>query len=64
MDERASRNKPTEGNKGLSGIVFIQRAASGDKLSLDGAANQFSCLHQQTRGVLVEVQVARNLEIQ
>jgi hypothetical protein len=37
---------------------LIQRAASGDKLSLDGAANQFSCLHQETRDTLVEVEDA------
>jgi hypothetical protein len=57
-------NKPTERNKELSAIVLIQPAASGDKLSLDGAANQFCCLHQQTRPVLGEIPPARNLGFQ
>jgi hypothetical protein len=45
----------TERNMDLSVIVFIKLAASGDKLGLDGATTQFFCLHQQTRGVLLEV---------
>jgi hypothetical protein len=53
----------TERNMGLSVIVFMQLAASGDQLGLhDGAANQFLYLQSQTRGVSGEVQDARSLE--
>jgi hypothetical protein len=45
---------------GLSVIVFMQKASSGDRLRLHGAANQFMWLHQQiTWDVLGEVQEAR-----
>ena len=43
-------------------IVLIQPAAIGFKNLLHTAANQFLCLHQETRDVLVEVEDARNLE--
>jgi hypothetical protein len=45
-------------------IVLIQRAASGDKLGLREAANQFFRLHQETRDVLLCYEDARNLEFQ
>jgi hypothetical protein len=37
-------------------IIFVKPTASGDKLSLDGAANQIFCLQQQTRDTLREVE--------
>ena len=41
-DERTSATKEaTEQNMGLSVVVYIQLAASGDKIRLDGATNQF-----------------------
>jgi hypothetical protein len=45
-------------NTDLSAILLIQPAATGNKLSLDGAANQFLCLPQETRDNLVEVEDA------
>jgi hypothetical protein len=46
---------------GISVVVFIQLVITLLPYRFLRAANQFFCLHQQTRGVLVEVQVARNL---
>jgi hypothetical protein len=45
-------------------IVLIQPAASGNKIGLREAANQFFCLHQETRHVLLCYEHARNLDIQ
>jgi hypothetical protein len=42
----------------LSVIVFIKLAASGDKIRLHEAANQFLYLPLQTRGVLLTAEVA------
>jgi hypothetical protein len=42
----------------LSVVVLIKPAASGYKNGLHEAATQFSCLQQETRRVLVEVQLA------
>jgi hypothetical protein len=39
MDERLPRKKKPERNMALSVVVFIQLAASGDKLGLDDATN-------------------------
>ena len=62
-EPHGATNKPTERNKDLSVIVLIKPAASGFKNLLHTAANQFFCLHQQTRPVLVEVLPARNLGV-
>jgi hypothetical protein len=42
----------------LSVVVYIQLAASGDKIRLDGAANHFFCLQRQTGDVLGGVEDA------
>jgi hypothetical protein len=48
---------------GLSVVVYIQLAASGDKIRLHGAANQFQEEQRQTRHVLVAVVHAPKLDI-
>jgi hypothetical protein len=48
----------------LSVIVLVKPAASGCKLSPDGAAIQFFCLQQETRHALLCYEHARNLEFQ
>jgi hypothetical protein len=58
-DGRTSATKAaTQRNKDLSAIVVVKPTASGDKLSLDGAANQFFSLPLQTRDALGEVEDA------
>jgi hypothetical protein len=46
-------------NMDLSVVVFMHLAASGDQLGLHWPANQFLCLPNQTRPVLIEVLPAR-----
>jgi hypothetical protein len=60
MDERTNVTKEaTERTMGLSVIVFMQAAPSGELHGLRGAANRFLCLHQQTQHVLLAVVHAR-----
>jgi hypothetical protein len=49
---------------GLSVVVFIQLVITLLPYRFHEAANQLFCLHQQTRRVLVEVLLARNLGFQ
>jgi hypothetical protein len=64
QERSSATTEATERNMGLSVVVFIQLVITLLPYRFHRAANQLFCLHQQTRGALVEVQVARNLEFQ
>ena len=62
-EKQSATTEATERNMGLSVVVLIQLVITLLPYRFHEAANQFFCLHQQTRRVLVEVQLARNLEL-
>jgi hypothetical protein len=59
QERSSARTQATERKMGLSVVVFVQLVITLLPYRFHEAANQFFCLHQETRDVLVEVDDAR-----